>query len=104
MGNHYHVLIETPDGNLSKDMRQLNGMYTQRFNRTRQRGGHVFQGRFKAILVQKESYLLELARYVALNPVRAHGSPCRTMAMEQLSGHGEIERDRPDPIHCDTKH
>ena len=71
MGNHYHLLIETPDGNLSKGMRQLNGMYTQRFNRKRQRVGHVFQGRFKAILVQKESYLLELARYVVLNPVRA---------------------------------
>jgi Transposase and inactivated derivatives len=52
-------------------MRQLNGVYTQRFNRKHQRVGHVFQGRFKAILVEKESYLLELARYIVLNPVRA---------------------------------
>jgi REP-associated tyrosine transposase len=71
MGNHYHLVIETPDGNLAKGMRQLNGVYTQRFNRAHQRVGHVFQGRYKAILVQKESYLLELARYVVLNPVRA---------------------------------
>ena len=52
-------------------MRQLNGVYTQRFNRSHQRAGHVFQGRFKAILVEKDSYLLELARYVVLNPLRA---------------------------------
>ena len=71
MDNHYHLLIETPDGNLSLGMRQLNGVYTQRFNRQHHRVGHVFQGRYKAILVQKESYLLELVRYVVLNPVRA---------------------------------
>ena len=71
MGNHYHLLLETPDGNLSKGMRQLNGVYTQRFNRKHERVGHVFQGRYKAIIVQKESYLLELARYIVLNPVRA---------------------------------
>lgn len=71
MSNHYHLLIETPDANLSKGMRQLNGVYTQRFNREHQRVGHVFQGRFKAILADKDSYLLELARYVVLNPLRA---------------------------------
>jgi REP element-mobilizing transposase RayT len=71
MGNHYHLLIETPDGNLSKGMRQLNGVYTQRFNRKHKRAGHVFQGRYKAIIVQKDGYLLELARYIVLNPVRA---------------------------------
>lgn len=71
MSNHYHLLIETPDGNLSKGMRQLNGVYTQRFNRHHKRVGHVFQGRYKGIIVQKESYLLELARYIVLNPVRA---------------------------------
>ncbi len=71
MGNHYHLLIETPDGNLSLGMRQLNGVYTQSFNRRHQRVGHVFQGRYKAIIVQKDSYLLELARYIVLNPVRA---------------------------------
>jgi REP element-mobilizing transposase RayT len=71
MGNHYHLLIETPDCNLSKGMRHLNGVYTQRFNRKQKRVGHVFQGRYKAIIVQKETYLLELARYIVLNPVRA---------------------------------
>ncbi len=71
MRNHYHLLVETPDGNLSKGMRQLNGVYTQSVNRRQGRVGHLFQGRFKGILVQKEAYLLELARYIVLNPVRA---------------------------------
>ncbi len=71
MTNHYHLVIETPEGNLSQGMRQLNGVYTQSFNRRHRRVGHVFQGRYKAILVEKDSYLLELARYVVLNPVRA---------------------------------
>lgn len=71
MSNHYHLLIETPDSNLAKGMRQLNGVYTQLHNRTHGRVGHVFQGRYKAILVEKDSYLLELARYIVLNPVRA---------------------------------
>ena len=71
MSNHYHLLVETPEGNLSKGMRQLNGVYTQDFNKTHHRVGHVFQGRYKAILVEKEAYLLELVRYVVLNPVRA---------------------------------
>jgi putative transposase len=71
MNNHYHLVIETPDGNLSKGMRQLNGMYTMRFNRRHGSVGHVFQGRYRAILVQKESHLLEVCRYVVLNPLRA---------------------------------
>lgn len=71
MSNHYHLLIETPEANLAEGMRQLNGLYTQRFNRMHGRVGHVFQGRYKAILVERDSYLLELARYVVLNPLRA---------------------------------
>jgi len=71
MDNHYHLMIETPEANLSAGMRQLNGEYTQSYNRRHQKPGHIFQGRFKAILVQKENYLLELSRYVVLNPVRA---------------------------------
>ena len=71
MSNHYHLLVETPEANLSKGMRQLNGVYTQDFNRRNHCCGHVFQGRFKSILVDKEAYLLELARYIVLNPVRA---------------------------------
>ena len=71
VNNHYHLMIETPEGNLSKGMRQLNGLYTQRFNQRHQRVGHLFQGRYKAILVDKDNYLLTLCRYVVLNPVRA---------------------------------
>jgi len=71
MSNHYHLVIETPEGNLAQGMRQLNGVYTQIVNRAHGRVGHVFQGRYKAILVEKDSYLLELARYVVLNPLRA---------------------------------
>jgi REP element-mobilizing transposase RayT len=71
MTNHYHLLVETPDANLSKGMRQLNGVFTQHVNRSHCRVGHLFQGRFKAILVERDSYLLELGRYVVLNPVRA---------------------------------
>ncbi len=67
----YHFVVETPDANLSKGMRQLNGVYTQRTNRRHGLVGHLFQGRFKAILVEQDAYLLELARYVVLNPVRA---------------------------------
>ncbi|RJQ48551.1 MAG: addiction module toxin RelE [Gammaproteobacteria bacterium] len=72
MTNHDHLLIETPEANLTQGMRQLNGVYTQRFNRRHGRVGHVFQGRYKAILVERDSYLLELARYVILNPLRAN--------------------------------
>ena len=71
MENHYHLLIETPEPNLVRGMRRLNGVYTQAFNRRHGRVGHVFQGRYKAILVDKENYLLELCRYIVLNPVRA---------------------------------
>lgn len=71
MENHYHLLIETPEGNLSRGMRHLNGVYTQHYNRCHGRVGHLFQGRFKAILVERDNYLLELCRYVVLNPVRA---------------------------------
>lgn len=71
MSNHYHLLVETVDGNLSRGMRQLNGIYTTRFNRRHKMVGHLFQGRYRSILVQKGEHLLELSRYVVLNPVRA---------------------------------
>jgi putative transposase len=72
MGNHYHLVIRTRQANLSRLMRHINGVYTQSFNRRHQLSGHLFQGRYKAILVDSESYLLEVCRYVDLNPVRAH--------------------------------
>ncbi len=71
MDNHYHLLIETNRPTLSKGMKFLNGSYTQFFNKQHKRVGHVYQGRFKGILIEKESYLLELSRYIVLNPVRA---------------------------------
>jgi len=71
MSNHYHLVIETAEANLSKGMRQLNGVYTQAYNRRHGRVGHLFQGRFKGILVDQDAYLLELGRYLVLNPVRA---------------------------------
>ena len=71
MDNHYHLLLETPEPNLSQGMRRLNGVYTQAFNRRHGRVGHVLQGRFKSILADKESYVMELCRYIVLNPMRA---------------------------------
>lgn len=71
MSNHYHLLIETPAGNLSQIMRHINGAYTNYFNTKRKRAGHLFQGRYKAILVDRDAYALELSRYIHLNPVRA---------------------------------
>ena len=71
MNNHFHLVVDTPEANMSKAMRHLNGVYTQGFNRRHGRVGHVLQGRFKAIIVDRDSYLLELCRYVVLNPVRA---------------------------------
>lgn len=75
MDNHYHLLVETLDATLAVGMRQLNGLYTQQFNRSHSRVGHVFQGRYTAILVEKDTHLLELCRYVVLNPVRARMVP-----------------------------
>lgn len=71
MPNHYHLLVETPNGKLSQGMRHINGTYSQYFNKRHDRVGHVFQGRFKAILVEKESYLLTLSRYIHRNPSKA---------------------------------
>jgi len=70
MSNHYHLLIKTLDPNLSHGMRQLNGVYTQKFNYKHKTVGHIFQGRYKAVLVDEEKYFYELIRYIVLNPVR----------------------------------
>ena len=71
MSNHYHLLLETPNGNLSQIMRHINGAYTTYFNIESKRAGHLFQGRFKAILIEADAYAAELSRYIHLNPVRA---------------------------------
>ena len=89
MGNHDHLMVDTPDSNVSAGMRHLIGVYTQRFNRRHRRVGHVFQGRFKAIVVERQSYLLELCRNVVLNPVQvAIAKRLERYPREQLSSHG----------------
>jgi REP element-mobilizing transposase RayT len=71
MPNHYHLLVQTPDGNISRCMRHLNSVYTQRYNRRHQYDGSLFRGRYKSILVSDDSYLLQLVRYIHRNPLRA---------------------------------
>jgi REP element-mobilizing transposase RayT len=71
MGNHYHLVFDTPAGNISEVMHYINGVYAQGSNRRCQRSGHVFEGRFRALIIDKESYLRRVARYVVLNPVRS---------------------------------
>jgi putative transposase len=101
MGNHYDLIIGTPDGNLSKGMRQLNGVFTQWSNRRHRRSGHLFQGRFKAILVDADKYLLELTRYVVLNPVRAQmvADPSDWPWSSYQAAVGEV--DRPEWLETD---
>ena len=72
MTNHYHLLVHTQRGNLSRFMRHLGGIYTQRFNKVHKKDGHLFRGRFKAVLVQEDSYLTHLVRYIHLNPIQAN--------------------------------
>ncbi len=71
MSNHYHLMIETPEGNLSRIMKHINNSYTNYFNVKRKRAGHLLQGRYKAILIEVDAYAAELSRYIHLNPVRA---------------------------------
>ena len=69
--NHYHLLVQTPDANLSRCMRHINGVYTQRFNKAHQIDGQLFRGRYRSILIDADSYLLELIRYIHRNPIKA---------------------------------
>lgn len=101
MGNHYHLLVETVDANLARGMQHLNGVYTQAFNRRHGLCGHLFQGRYHAILVQKESYLLELIRYIALNPLRAG---LVTLPDDwRWSSHHFVATDQPTPAWLNTE-
>lgn len=99
MSNHFHLMVETVEPNLGSAMRLLNGAYTQHFHRRHHTVGHLFQGRYKAILVQRESYLLELSRYIVLNPVRA-GMVAKA---EQWpwSSHRSVTGDMPCPLWLD---
>ena len=91
MSNHYHLLVETPRGGLSRALRYLNGVYTQAFNRRHRRVGHLFQGRYKAILVDKDAYLLELSRYIHLNPLRVElVKDLKELENYPYCGHGTI--------------
>jgi REP element-mobilizing transposase RayT len=83
MNNHFHLIVETPKANLSEFMRHFNVSYTGYYNRRHRRVGHLYQGRFKAIVVDRDTYLLELSRYVHLNPVRIK-SPRQRGGREQL--------------------
>lgn len=93
MTNHYHLLIETPDGNLSDAMHYINGVYTTRFNAANKTTGHVFQGRYKAILVERDEYLLCLCRYIVLNPIRAglveHPTEYAWSSFSEIAGIGK---------------
>jgi REP element-mobilizing transposase RayT len=84
MGNHYYLLIRTPQPNLSQAVRHIDGIYTQRYNKLMQTDGPLLRGRFKSILVEKDNYLLQLSRYIHLNPVKA-------MMCQHLSGHNVIK-------------
>lgn len=95
MTNHYHLIVETVEGNLAQGMRQLNGLYSQYFNRRHNVVGHLFQGRYKAILVQRESYLLELTRYVVLNPLR--GGIVKSLDSWPWSSHPYVAGAAPVP-------
>ena len=101
MGNHYHVVLHTRQANLSLLMRHINGVYTQSFNRRHDKVGHLFQGRFKAILVDRNAYLLEVCRYVDLNPVRARlVSKPEAWAWSSYRAHAG---QRPAPAWLDTE-
>ena len=71
ISNHYHILLQTPEANISRSMRHLNGVYTQRFNRRHKVDGPLFKGRYKSIVVGADQYLLQLVRYIHKNPVKA---------------------------------
>jgi len=77
MSNHYHLLIETPRANLDRIMRHINGVFTQRYNRLKKTDGPLFKGRYKAILVDEDAYLLQLSRYIHRNPIEIKGSKPR---------------------------
>lgn len=95
MENHYHLLVHTPSGSLSRAMRHVNGVYTQRFNRSHRTDGPLFRGRFRSILIDKDSYLLELVRYIHLNPVK--GGLCLTPSGHPWTSHVAYMQTRKRP-------
>lgn len=101
MSNHYHLLVQTPQGNLSRVMRHLDGIYTQRFNRSHRRDGPLFRGRYRAILIDAEQYFLAVARYIHSNPVEA--GVVSEIRRYRWSSHGDYLDSRRCPQWLDTK-
>jgi putative transposase len=100
MGTHYHLVVQTREANLSRAMHWINLSYARRFNRRHGRSGHVLQDRFKAIVVERDSHLLELGRYVVLNPVRA--GLCTTPEGWEWSSYLATAGLRPEPSFLTT--
>jgi putative transposase len=103
MGNDYHLIIETPNANLSRVMRDINGVYTQRYNRLKKTDGPLFRGRYKAILVDEDSYLLQLSRYAHLNPIEMKRPLVEPLADYRWSSYPAYigKAARPEWLHCD---
>jgi REP element-mobilizing transposase RayT len=98
MGNHYHLLIETPEANLNRIMRHINGVYTQRYNRLKKTDGPLFRGRYKAILVDSDAYLLSLSRYIHRNPIEAQKPLVKHLAQYPWSSYpAYIGQETPPP-------
>jgi putative transposase len=98
MGNHYHLLIETPEANLNRIMRHINGVYTQRYNRLKKTDGPLFRGRYKAILVDSDAYLLSLSRYIHRNPIETQKPLVKQLAQYPWSSYPSyIGQEAPPP-------
>jgi hypothetical protein len=101
MKTHYHLLLETPKADLADGMRRLNSLYAMSFNRRHQRVGHLFQGRYHSVVIQTESHLLEVLRYIALNPVRA-GKCARPVEWRWGSYNATVEGKAPPFLSLDV--
>ena len=97
MGNHYHLLLQTPRGNLGRIMRHINGVYTQRYNRLKHTDGPLFRGRYKAILVETDRYLLPLSRYIHRNPIETPRSPVQALETYSWSSYPAYLNQIPCP-------
>ena len=100
MGNHYHLLLRTPDANLQRIMRHLNGLYTQFFNRSERKDGPLFRGRYKAILVAAQSYWLQLSRYIHRNPLEA--KLCKSLSQNRWSSYRAYIGEEKAPLWLTT--
>lgn len=102
MGNHYHLALETPEGNLSEGMRWLQSVYANRFNRYRKESGHLFQGRYKSLMVENRERLAWLCHYVHLNPVRAKICGVAELANYRWSSYWHLQQAKERPAVLDV--